>query len=179
MTITETDLYKWGFIAGTEKSKKFVKWLATTVLPNLRKYGIYINGMENMSPEDIKRVADERVERYVLRKYGVNIRRNLTDAIKQVLNPLPSQSYIYAKYTNLLYKALFGMECKQYKESLGLSEKDSLRDKVDSETLNTISKAEDFMSNLMITGISDLTMLETMMNNWNINYKKINNKLIS
>ena len=52
--------------------------------------------------EQIKRIADERVERYVLRKYGLNIRRNLTDAIKLALNPPPNQSYIYGIYTNIL-----------------------------------------------------------------------------
>ena len=177
MTITETELYLWSFRVGSEQGQAFREWLARVVLPNLREHGIYITGMENMTPEEVKQVADERVERYILRKYGITIRRSLTDAIKQVLNPAPYEGYVYAKYTNLLYNVLFGMDCKDYKEQLGLREKDSLRDSIrdsdDFTTLTDIAKAEEFMGNLILSGVTDDSMLKNMMDNWHNSFKAL------
>lgn len=170
MTISETQLYLWSFRADSEQGKKFRDWLAITVLPNLREHGIYVNGMEHMSPEEIKRVTDERIEMYILRKFGIGIRKSLTDTIQKVLNPAPYEGYIYAKYTNIVYNILFGMDCKEYKESIGLSKKDSLRDKFrdngDEKALNNIAKAEDFMGNLMMSGLTDESMLKNLIGNW-------------
>lgn len=170
MTITESQLYLWSFRVDSEQGKKFRDWLATIVLPNLREHGIYVTGMENMSPEEIKRVTDERIEMYVLRKFGIGIRKSLTDIIKKVVNPAPYEGYIYAKYTNIVYNALLGMDCKEYKELIGLDKKDSLRDKFrdtgNEKALNNIAKAEDFMGNLMLSGITDETMLKNLITNW-------------
>lgn len=178
MTITETELYLWSFRVGSEQGQAFRDWLAKVVLPNLREHGIYITGMENMTPEEVKQVADERVERYILRKYGIEIRRSLTDAIKQVINPAPYESYIYGSYTNLLYNILFGMDCNEYKEQLGLKKKDSLRDSIrdsdDFTTLTDIAKAEEFMGNLILSGITDQKMLKSMMDNWHNSLKVVN-----
>lgn len=174
MTITETQLYLWSFRVDSEQGKKFRDWLAITVLPNLREHGIYVTGMEKMTPEEIKRVTDERIEMYVLRKFGIGIRKSLTDTIKKVLNPTIYQGYIYAKYTNIVYNSLLGMDCKEYKETIGLQKKDSLRDKFrdsgNEKALNNIAKAEDFMGNLMMSGITDEIMLKDLITNW---YSKI------
>ncbi|HEY8890703.1 MAG TPA: hypothetical protein VIM70_10645 [Clostridium sp.] len=174
MTITETQLYLWSFRVDSEQGKKFREWLAITVLPNLREHGIYVAGMEKMTPEEIKRVTDERIEMYVLRKFGIGIRKSLTDTIKKVLNPATYEGYIYAKYTNIVYNSLLGMDCKEYKELLGLDKKDSLRDKFrdsgNEKALNNIAKAEDFMGNLMMSGITDEMMLKDLITNW---YSKI------
>lgn len=178
MTITESQLYLWSFRVSSEQGKLFRDWLANTVLPNLREHGIYVDGMENMTPEQIKKVTDARIERYILRKFGIGIRRELTDTIKEVLNPSPNQWYIYANYTNALYRGLFGMECKPYKESLGLSEKDSLRDAVDDDTLETIAKAEEFMGSLIMSGILDINILENLVTNWYVKYTKKQKSLL-
>lgn len=178
MTISETELYLWSFKVDSEQGRLFRDWLAKVVLPNLREHGIYITGMENMTPEEVKQVADERVERYILRKYGISIRRSLTDAIKQILNPAPYEGYVYAKYTNLLYNVLFGMDCKDYKDQLGLDKKDSLRDSIrDSEdyvSLTDIAKAEEFMGNLILSGVTDGSTLKGMMDNWHGSLKAVN-----
>ncbi|MHB9924629.1 BRO-N domain-containing protein [Clostridium botulinum] len=170
MTITETQLYLWSFRVDSEQGKKFRDWLATVVLPNLREYGIYVTGMENMTPDEIKRTTDERVEAYILRKFGIGIRKELTDTIKKILNPSPYEGYIYATYTNIVYRVLFGMNCKEYKQIRGLIDKDNLRDdmkeKGEGKLLDLIAKAEDFMGNLIMSGITDETMLENLINNW-------------
>lgn len=133
-----------------------------------------------MSPDEIKRVTDERIESYILRKFGIGVRKELTDTIKKVLNPAPYQGYIYGIYTNIVYKVMFGVECKAYKKTRGLEERDSLRDdmkeKGDNDLLEIIAKAEDFMGNLMISGVTDESMLENLIKNW---YSNSKSKLVS
>jgi prophage antirepressor-like protein len=171
MTISESELYLWSFRVDSEQGKKFRDWLATIVLPNLREHGIYVNGMENMTPEEVKRVTDERIESYILRKHGINIRKSLTDTIKKYINPSPSECDRYnGGFTNIVYKVLFGLECKPYKALIGAKEKDNLRDylkdnHMDKE-INYITKAEDFMSNLIMSGVKDEKMLKSFLTNW-------------
>lgn len=170
MTISETELYLWSFRVDSQQGKQFRDWLAKIVLPNLREHGIYVTGMENMSAEEVKRVTDERIESYVLRKWGVGIRKSLTDTIKRIIQPLPCENWKYGNYTNITYRVLFGYDCKQYKEALGLTDKDSLRDYMKDnnmdDSINMIAKAEDFMSSLIMSGVTDEVMLETMIRNW-------------
>jgi len=64
------------------------------------------------------------------------------------------------------------MDCKEYKEKLGLSGKDSLRDNVTDIEINNITKAEDFMGNLMMSGITDVSLLRNFMGNWFANVNK-------
>lgn len=172
MTITEKQLYLWSFVAQTEKCKGFRDWLAGTVLPNLRQYGIYIDGMENMTPEEIKIESDKRVEKYILRKWGIGIRKSVTDAIKKAINPPNTKEggYIYAKYTNLVYNIIFGMDCKEYKEELGLGEKDNLRDFLPTDEVDVVGRAEDCLCNFLNAGITEYTALENLMTTW---YKNI------
>lgn len=170
LTVSESELYLWSFVVQSEQAKNFRTWVAETVLPSLREHGIYINGMENMTPEEVKQAADQRVERFILRKFGITVRKKLTDAIKQVINPPSHESYKYAIYTNLLYNVMFGMDCQEYKDKLGLTKKDSLRDTIrDSdgyEKLTDLAEAEEFMGNLIRSGITDLKMLKNMMTTW-------------
>jgi len=172
MTITEPQLYLWSFRVESEQGKQFRNWLANTVLPNLREHGIYVTGMENMTAEEVKSVTDQRIERYILRKFGIGIRRELTDIIQKIIKPAPFEGYKYAIYTNLVYRVLFGMDCKEYKEKLGLNGKDSLRDNVTDQEINNITKAEDFMGNLMMSGITDVSLLKNFMGSWFVNVNK-------
>lgn len=175
MTISETELYLWSFRVDGEQGKSFRNWLATIVLPHLREYGIYLNGMEDMSVEEIEYKIEEAKENFVLRKFGIGIRRNFTDVIKENINPSPSESYKYGSYTNIVYRTIFGMDCKEYKAQLELANKDSLRDSIrDSEDylmLNDIAKAEEVMGMFMMTGVKDEEVLEDMLFDWYENYK--------
>lgn len=165
-TVTERELYLWSFAVNSEQGKKFRNWLATTVLPCLREHGIYVTGMENMDEEQIKRVSAERVEKYLCRKWGIGVRKELTDTIQKIINPSKTESYIYAKYTNLIYEVIFGMECKEYKDELGLKEKDNLRDFLSDKDVNLIRKAEDFLDNLLNARIVNYDILFKMMSDW-------------
>ncbi len=171
MTISESDLYKWSFRIDNEQGRLFRDWLATVVLPSLREYGIYITGMENMSPSEIELAVKERTEAYILRKYGIGIRKELTDTIKKIVQPRPEESYKYGMYTNVVYEVLFGLDCYQYKVSRGIPDKKNLRDWLkendEAEILNKISKAEDFLGNLIQANITDPNQLKVLLDNWN------------
>lgn len=116
MAITERELYLWSFRVDTDQGKRFREWLANIVLPSLRQHGIYITGMENMDAAEIELAVQERTEAYILRKFGIGVRRELTDAIKEVINPLPHEaSFVYGGYTNMVYRILFNMTADEYK----------------------------------------------------------------
>ncbi|NFT08420.1 hypothetical protein FDF26_15380 [Clostridium botulinum] len=175
MTISETELYLWSFRVDSEQGKKFRDWLAKIVLPCLREHGIYVNGMENMNAQQVQIAIKERTEAYVLRKYGINIRKNLTDTIKKYINPSPYESdKYYGGFTNIVYNVLFGLDCKPYKELIGADEKDNLRDYLKeqdmSKEIDLISKAEETMSILIMTGSIEEKELKIKLTNWYNNY---------
>lgn len=170
-TISESDLYLWSFRVGSTQGKSFRDWLAKFVLPNLRQYGIYVNGMENMNATEVQIAIDERKEAYVLRKYGINIRKSLTDTIKKIINPSPFESdRYYGGFTNIVYRVLFGCNCKEYKIFIGANDKDNLRDYLKENNMNKeldlISKAEDCMCNLIMIGIKEEDMLKDYLVKW-------------
>lgn len=176
MTITERELYLWSFRVDTEQGKKFREWLANIVLPSLRQHGIYITGMENMNSAEIELAVQERTEAYILRKFGIGVRRELTDAIKEVINPLPHEaSFVYGGYTNMVYKILFSMTADEYKQINGLGRNQSIRDYMketdQSELLNRITKAEDFMCSLLRAGVTNKDTMQSMLTNWFNSYK--------
>ena len=172
MTISESDLYNWSFRVDTENGKLFREWLATIVLPTLRQYGIYVTGMENMTPAEIEFTVQERTEAYILRKYGIGIRKELTDTIKRIVAPRPEEYIVYAIDTNIVYETLFGLSCHDYKMSRGIPEKKNLRDWLkennETELLNEITKAEDFLGNLIQANITDYDQLRGLLSNWNM-----------
>lgn len=164
MLIEEKDFYLWSFQADTDKSKEFRNWLAEKVLPNLREHGIYMEGMEHMTAEEIRRYGRMRLEKYIIRKLGIGVRRSLTDAIQTEINP--TSGIVYAKYTNMLYNIMFGMTAKDLKAKYNLKKNEPLRNILNESELEIISKGEDFMANLMSAGMVDYKMLDGMMTTW-------------
>lgn len=65
--INESGLYSLIFSSKKPTAKKFKKWVTATVLPSLRRYGGYIQGMEALGHED----HQEAVE--VIRKEAVRV----------------------------------------------------------------------------------------------------------
>ena len=65
------------------------------------------------------------------------------------------------------------MDCKEYKEELGLLEKDNLRDFLPTEEVDLIGKAEDCMCNFLSAGITEYKTLEKLMTTWYENIKSI------
>lgn len=51
--IPESDLYRLVFSSKLPKAEEFTDWVTGEVLPAIRKHGGYINGQENMTPEEL------------------------------------------------------------------------------------------------------------------------------
>ena len=51
--IPESDLYRLVFSSKLPAAEKFTDWVTKDVLPTIRKHGGYINGQENMTPEEL------------------------------------------------------------------------------------------------------------------------------
>lgn len=69
-----------------------------------------------------------------------NYRRNLTSAINQYVDGHPT--YKYSQITDLIYKAVFKENAKEYREILKLDSKDNVRHTLYSEVLLVISSFE-------------------------------------
>lgn len=51
--INESDLYALVLGSKLPTAKKFKRWVTSEVIPSIRKHGGYINGQENMTPEEL------------------------------------------------------------------------------------------------------------------------------
>ena len=69
-----------------------------------------------------------------------NYRKNLTSAVKQYVDGHPT--YKYSQITDLIYKAVFKENAKEYRDVLKLNSKDNVRHTLYSEVLLVISSFE-------------------------------------
>lgn len=83
------------------------------------------------------------------RETGKVARKNLTDTIKQELQP--SNNFVYRNYTELAYQLAFGKDTKQLKEELHLGKKDNLRDNLDPNSLKEVLEAEENIKGMIKT----------------------------
>lgn len=128
--------------------KSFRKWINNTVIPNIYKDGMYVNGEEDAAnANELLDLIDEATERKVMRKYGIGVRKDLTSNIKENINP--KNYHMYATITDqLVYKPLFDKTAKQLKQEFGTNK---LRDELFSaEQLSEIAKQEEFVDRLVV-----------------------------
>lgn len=128
--------------------KKFRKWINNTVIPNLYKDGMYVNGEEDCeTQEELEQLIDEATEWKIMRKYGIGVRNDLTGNIKLHINP--SNSRLYGTITDqFVYKPIFGKTAKQMREQFGVKK---LRDDLfTTQELSDIAKQEDFVDRLIV-----------------------------
>lgn len=82
------------------------------------------------------------------RKTGKVARRDLTDTIKEKLQP--SNRFIYGNYTELVYLKVFNKKTKELKLERNLKVKDNLRDHLTSDELEKVLKAEEEVKSLIV-----------------------------
>ena len=148
--LNEEMIYEFMFEAKTEKCKSFRKWLAHEVLPAIRKDGMYVNGEEEVkSVEELQELITPAMERKILRKFGIGVRKDMTKLFKE--NWGATKGYEYAMYTNeLIYKPLFGKTAKELKADMKIK---NLRDDYFSEEdLFKIANLETEIANLIEFG---------------------------
>lgn len=83
------------------------------------------------------------------REKGIAVRQALTKAIQQSTENDRMHGHAYSIYTDVVYKSLFGKTARQFRDELGISKKDSLRDCFAEEDLKRIQNAEMLVSSLI------------------------------
>lgn len=88
------------------------------------------------------RMEAELTAKRLVRERGKAARRNLTDTIQELYGCAKLMPNPYAKYTEMVYMAVFGCHTSQLKKLNGLDEKDNLRDFLSKEELAAVGKVE-------------------------------------
>lgn len=83
------------------------------------------------------------------RAKGIAVRQALTKAIQQSSENDRMHGHAYSTYTDVIYKSLFGKTAKQFRNELGITKKDNLRDYFSEEDLRKVQNAEMLVSSLM------------------------------
>ena len=105
-----------------------------------------------MCEKTLVRVAKEHQKFLVERAKSIAMRRTLTDVILESGENERMKGHGYSVYTDLVYKAVFGMNSKQLREKFGIDRKDNIRDYLSPEELIKISKMEKLTSSLLDIG---------------------------
>lgn len=90
----------------------------------------------------------------VARALSKEARRTLTDEIRDCIPDSPHKRFAYKNFTDLVYKSIYGKNCKQLKEAMGLSKSDNLRDFLSDDELKAIKDREDLVRTLVKSGYS-------------------------
>ena len=86
---------------------------------------------------------------FLQREIGKKVRRSLTDVIKDCVPDSPHKKFAYKNYTDLVYKTVTGMDCKELKAKYEVPADGNIRDKLPKDLLDEVSKAEDFVKSLV------------------------------
>lgn len=86
------------------------------------------------------------------REKGIAVRQALTNALKESQENECMHGYAYSTYTDVIYKSLFGKSAKQFRDELGITKKDNLRDYFDADDLKKIQSKEMLVSGLIDCG---------------------------
>lgn len=73
----------------------------------------------------------------------------LTDAIKDFYEDIKNSGHEYAKFTNLVYEVIFGLNAQELKVMYEIERNTLLRDYFDTKDLNKIVKVERTISVLL------------------------------
>lgn len=95
------------------------------------------------------RLAEQKRRTELERAKGIAVRQALTKAIQQSNENDRMHGHAYSTYTDVIYKSLFGKSAKQFRDELGITKKDNLRDYFAEEDLQKIQNAEMLVSSLM------------------------------
>ena len=86
------------------------------------------------------------------REKGIAVRQALTKALQQSTENERMHGHAYSTYTNVIYKALFGMNAAQLREKYQLKPCDNLRDSFTSDELEAVQAMERLVSGLVDCG---------------------------
>ena len=88
----------------------------------------------------------------VARALSKEVRRSLTDVIRDDYPESTDKKYVYKNITDLAYKDTFGANAKQLRDRLGITKKDNLRDCFSENELKVLQEKEDLIKSLVKSG---------------------------
>lgn len=86
------------------------------------------------------------------REKGIAVRQSLTKALQQSKEDERMHGHAYSKYTNRIYKVIFGLNANQLRDKYNIGKKDSLRDCFSAEELKSVQSMECLVSGLVDCG---------------------------
>ena len=107
-------------------------------------------------------LAQEKQKQLLERAKGIGARRALTDVIKESGEDERMNGHAYPIYTDLAYKTVLGMTASQYRRQQGMKKRDSIRDRLPSDTLSELAKTERLMGSLVESGFKYDTVEEIL-----------------
>lgn len=107
-------------------------------------------------------LAQEKQKQLLERAKGIGARRVLTDVIKESGEDERMNGHAYPIYTDLAYKTVLGMTASQYRRQQGMKKRDSIRDRLPSDTLSELAKTERLMGSLVESGFKYDTVEEIL-----------------
>ena len=97
-----------------------------------------------------EKIATEKKHTEAVRMEGIIIRRTLTDALVKSGEMERMKGHAPSTYTDLIYKAVFGLSAKQLKEQRGIT--GNLRDFLTADELDAVSNMEQLVVKLLDNG---------------------------
>ena len=101
----------------------------------------YIDAFNKMEAK-LKLIEQQEIGRLIERIKGKEIRRTLTDAIKENVPDSPYKKFMYKNFTDLVYKSVFGMTARQIRTARGLKKNANVRDFLSEKELKKVRAAE-------------------------------------
>jgi prophage antirepressor-like protein len=116
-------------------------------------------------------IYNDKIEYTQTRQDSKIIRKELTDAIKNLIPESPHKSWLHKNYTDLIYKIMFGKNAKKIREDLNIPINSNLRDKLDKDSLEKIIKYENAISGLINIGLYEYDKIKSIISNIQIENK--------
>lgn len=139
--IPEGDVYRLICNSKLPNAEQFESWVFDEVLPTIRKTGFY-------------GLSTEEQQRQLAREVGKEVRKGLTDSIKECIPESPNKHWAYKNYTNLVYMVIFNKSAKDLREERGVeSSFTPLRDYMTPEELQKVKMLEDIVKNYVYAGV--------------------------
>lgn len=134
--INEPGLYTLIIRSQAKNALSFQRWVTKEVLPNIRKYGVYIDTNNSMNAQ-------------LARTLGKDARKELTRTIAN----LGVSQRDFAIITNDLYSAIFGYHADKLKSMIGLKPTNNpdelVRDYFGYDALNLIKESEEQLEKII------------------------------
>lgn len=124
----------------------------------------YIKAFNRME-QKLKKLQTEEQKRIAIREAGKLARRTMTDEIRDSGENERMHGHGYSTYTQLSHKVALGENLNATKKRLGVSKKENVRDRLNSDELKQLDAVEGTVRNLLAMGLkydAVKAVLETM-----------------